>query len=125
MKCFDYVYYQIYNWYQKRDAHPWIYAIGFISILQSFLVLNIYILINELFEFQFLSGAIEKSIFIFIFLLFIIFNTYRYKNLDLFRKLERIYNPSSKGRILVIGAILVIISFPFIFGFLRHNLDLI
>lgn len=125
MKWFDYIYYRIYKWYEKKDAHPWIYARGLISVLQTFLVFDIFIIFQEFTPERLYSEVGEKILILIIFILLLAFNIYRYKILISIEKLDNLYTSDPKKGILIVLIIVLVISPPFILGVLRHNLGLI
>ena len=133
IKWFDYFYYRVYQWYEKRDPHPKAYASGAVSLFQSFLLLNTFLCFEYLLKINskdFIGNNYGKVMAAVVILILIVINFFRYDHASRYDELRLIYaseeasKRESKGRICIVlfTAALII---PFVYGFLKHSLKVI
>ena len=126
VRLFDYVFYRVYKFYQKRDSTPQIYASGVLSVMQFFLLLCIVAIIRLFFDFP----IPPKYYIIPISVLLIGINWYRYERDFDFKELETLWAAETddqkrqRGWLLVVSLISFIL-FPILVGILKHNLKVI
>jgi hypothetical protein len=123
---FDYIFYRVFKFYQKRDGTPQIYASGVLSVIQFFVLLSALAAIR-----LFINFPIPQKYFV-IPVIFVLIgvNWMRYeRNLD-FKKFEErwgneeIERKKTRGWLIVISLILSI-SFPILIGVLKHNIGIL
>lgn len=125
MNLFDYIFYRVYKFYQKRDGTPAIYASGVVSVMQFFSLLTILGIIRLIVDFP----IPQKYFIIPIILILIAINWYRYERDFDIKKLEGKWNGEDinrrkqKGWLVVISLILVIL-FPILIVKFKHNLGI-
>lgn len=126
INLFDYIFYRVYKFYQKRDGTPAIYASGVLSVMQFFLLLSTLALVRLLVDFP----IPQKYFIIPIILLLIGINWFRYEQNFDFKKLDSRWGEEDsnqrkrRGWLLVVSLISLIL-FPILIGVLKHNLGLI
>lgn len=123
---FDYIFYRVYKFYQKRDGTPAIYASGVLSVMQFFLLLSTLAIVRLLVDFP----IPQKYFIIPIILLLIGINWFRYEQNFDFKKLDSRWGEENgnqrkrRGWLLVVSLISLIL-FPILIGVLKHNLGII
>ena len=123
---FDYIFYRVYKFYQKRDGTPAIYASAVLSVMQFFSLLSMLAIVR-----LWLSFPIPQKYFIIpVILLLIGINWFRYEqNLD-FKTLEARWGEEDsdkrnrRGWFLVVSLTFVILL-PILIGILKHNMQVI
>ncbi len=126
MNLFDYIFYRVYKFYQKRDGTPAIYASGVLTLMQFFLLLSILAAIRLIIDFP----IPQKYFNIPIIILLLGINWYRYEREFDIRKLESKWGKEDstirkrRGLLLVVSLISLIL-FPILIGVLKHNLGAI
>jgi hypothetical protein len=124
MRYFDYIYYRVYETYQKwKEPDPWIYASMLVVILQFLNLLLLFLVIEELFN---LSANLKPFIIVLMIAL-IGLNFQRYHKVTIFEKLKVIWKDEqketkiNKGWYIVLYIILSLLI-PIAYGIIRHNI---
>lgn len=126
MNLFDYIFYRVHRFYQKRDGTPAIYASAVLTIMQFFFLLSILALTRLIIDFP----IPQKYFVIPIILLLLGVNWYRYEREFDIRQLESKWGQEDsalrkrRGLLLVVSLISFIL-FPILIGVLKHNLGAI
>src|SRR5690606_4853360 len=120
MRLFDYIFYRVYKFYQKRDTTTAIYASGVLSVIQFFLLLSILAIVRLFVDFE-----IPHRFFVIPIILVILgLNWYKYeKKLD-FKKFEIIWsNEQQLKRVrrgwFIVVVLSIVILFPIVIGILK------
>jgi len=126
INLFDYIFYRVYKFYQKRDGTPAIYASAVLSVMQFFLLLSTLALIRLFIDFP----IPQKYFVIPIILLIIGINWFRYERDFDFKKLEVKWGEENSSQRkqrgwLIVVSLISLILFPIMIGVLKHNLNLI
>jgi len=126
INLFDYIFYRVYKFYQKRDGTPAIYASAVLSAMQFFLLLSTLALIRLFIDFP----IPQKYFVIPIILLIIGINWFRYERDFDFKKLEVKWGEENSSQRkqrgwLIVVSLISLILFPIMIGVLKHNLNLI
>ena len=123
---FDYIFYRVFKFYQKRDGTPAIYASGVVSVVQFFMLLSGLAGIRLFIDFP----IPQKYFVIPIIVILIASNWIKYeRNLDIgmFETkwgTEDLNKRKRNGWIIVL-LIVFSIMFPILIGVLKHNLGII
>lgn len=126
IKLFDYIFFRVYKFYQKRDGTPGIYASGVLSVLQFFFLLSIMAAVRLVVYFP----IPQKYFIIPIILTLISINWYRYerdfdiKRLESKWDIENDNQKKQRGWLIVISLIIFFL-FPIMIGILKHNFGLL
>lgn len=129
MKLFDYIYYRVYTWYESRDNMPWMYAAGIITVIQSFLIIDITVLL-QIVTAKNIFPVVPKYILWLIAITVLGINIIFYSNIKDINKIkskysnER-YNSKKRNGYVLILVLILLISFPMIYGYLKHNLGVL
>jgi hypothetical protein len=121
---FDYIFYRVYKFYQKRDSTPAIYASAVLSLMQFFSLLSILAIVRLFYDFP----IPQKYFIIPIILILIGINWFRYERDFDFKKLEGRWREENcrqrrqKGWLIVVSLITIVL-FPILIGVLKHNLN--
>lgn len=117
MKIFDYCFYRIYKFYQKRDDTPALYASAIVSLFQFFLVFSIISIGSRL-----LGSDVPPKFFFFLIILgIIVLNWFRYEKQTPLHGLEELWqneDQTTKSRRgwLIVVSIVTSILLPFLVG---------
>jgi hypothetical protein len=123
---FDYIFYRLFKFYQKRDGTPAIYASGVLSVVQFFILLSGLAAIRLFIDFP----IPQKYFIIPIIVILIAINWKKYeRNLDIEKfeekwKAEDVVKRRRNGW-LIVALIVISITFPIAIGVLKHNLGII
>lgn len=124
MKYFDYIYYRVYNTYQKwREQDPWIYASMLVALMQFLNLLVIYLIVDVLIN----TSTNLKPVIIVLFVVLIGLNFQRYSKVKPYEKLKGLWKDEQqvlkkkKGWFIVLYIILSVLL-PIAYGFIMHNL---
>ena len=126
VRLFDYVFYRVYKFYQKRDSTPQIYASGVLTLMQFLCLINIMFIVQMFYDFAIPSKFAFAQGLIFL----IAINWYRYERDFDFKELETLWAAETddqkrqRGWLLVVSLISFIL-FPILVGILKHNLGVI
>lgn len=126
MDIFDYIFYRICKFYEKRDGTPQIYASGILSVIQFFALLSGLALIRLFVDFP----IPQKYFVIPVIVGLIAINWIRYeRNFDFSIFEERWKGEDEEKRRtrgwLIVVSMIILISLPITIGVLTHNLGLL
>ena len=119
LKIFDMMYYHLATFYQRfnKKTSGWqLQAIFIITITQAALIMDLYLLINELMSIQGKFSLIEKVIFISIVLGLLFYNMKRYeKEYQYYKSIWGAYTGNKKRLQVFLSFFIVVFAWTFIF----------
>ena len=128
LDLFDYVFFRIYQfWLDQKDVAPETKGFLILSLMQSFTILDLLGLIQQ---FTGYDKIISKLTFVPVGIGIMIINYFRYEhNFDSSDWTDRWCNESRQARSrkgwLIALYLLLVLLFPAVYGFLKHNLQVI
>lgn len=127
MKLFDYIFYRIAAFYKKRkDLTPENAAALIVSVLQFFLIFDLFILVRIFHEYSIPPGFNKFWALPLIITLGII-NWYRFEKNSRFKDLREIWKDEDefqkrKRGILIVSTLVALLLIPVIYGLVRQNI---
>ena len=124
MKYLDYLFLRIFRWYEKKEKDmPIFMSCSFLTVVFSFTVINILILLEIITDEQFIF-ANKAGVFVVVFVVytFVIFR-YNKKRLGLIkqRHINEVVGLKKKRGFIVAGYILFVFLFPLVRAYIQHH----
>ncbi len=117
IRAFDYIYYRVYHIYKFKwkDNNPGAYATSLVTLLQSLLVVVIPVLIYS--AINGVEIGLGKIYYIGVFLVFFVFNYFRYNKVTNYENLAKKWNEEekfkrrNKGILIVVFIVITLLMF--------------